>query len=148
MHDRPFEANVSHQPDALAQAKVDEMAREIGLDMERYQRDVNAPETQAQIAADQAQAAKLGANGTPHFFINGVRLSGAQPYETFKSTIDAQLRRAHQVLASGVARRDRSREPVQGGAPPPPGPPPRRPAPPPPQGAHLRPAEGPALRGD
>ncbi len=147
MHDRLFEANVSHQPDALAQSKVDEMAREIGLDMERYQRDVNAPETQAQIAADQAQASKLGANGTPHFFINGVRLSGAQPYETFKSTIDAQLRRANQVLASGVSRRDLYENLIKDGASAPPAPPPSQQAPPPPQARNVDPGEGPAIGG-
>ncbi len=147
MHDRLFEANVSHQPDALAQSKVDEMAREIGLDMERYQRDVNAPETQAQIAADQAQASKLGANGTPHFFINGVRLSGAQPYETFKSTIDGQLRRANQVLASGVSRRDLYENLIKDGASAPPAPPPSQQAPPPPQARNVDPGEGPAIGG-
>ena len=147
MHDRLFEANLSHQPDALAQAKVDEMAREIGLDMERYQADLNAPETQVRIAADQAQAAKLGANGTPHFFINGVRLSGAQPYETFKSTIDAQLRRANQILAIGVSRRDLYENLIKDGAPGPPAPPPSQQAPPPPQARNVDPGEGPSIGG-
>jgi protein-disulfide isomerase len=29
--------------------------------------------------------------GTPAFFINGVMLSGAQPFEEFKKVIDAEL---------------------------------------------------------
>src|SRR5450432_2078513 len=40
MHDKLFEANNSHQPDALAQAKVDEMAKAIGLDMDQFHKDV------------------------------------------------------------------------------------------------------------
>src|SRR2546430_13306604 len=93
MHDKLFEANNSRQQDALKQDKVDAMAREIGLDMERYQRDVNAPETAQVIRDDQAQAAKLGANGTPHFFIDGARVSGAIPDESFKAGTPAHLNR-------------------------------------------------------
>ncbi|HET7786209.1 MAG TPA: thioredoxin domain-containing protein [Myxococcales bacterium] len=106
MHDKLFEANNSQKPDALKQDKVDQMARDIGLDMERYQRDVNSPETAQAIKDDQSQAAKLGANGTPHFFINGARVSGAMPYETFKTVIDIQMKRANAALATGVPRKD------------------------------------------
>src|SRR3954465_14440066 len=106
MHDKLFEANNSHQPDALAQPKVDDIARAIGLDMDRFQKDVASPEIAQIIQADQAQAQKLGANGTPHFFINGDRISGAQPYDSFKAVVDAQLKRANQVLSTGVSRKD------------------------------------------
>src|SRR4051812_11500381 len=95
MHDKLFEANNSRQPDALSQEKVDQMARDIGLDIEKYKADVNAPATAQRIAADQAQASRLGANGTPHFFVNGARISGAMPYESFKGVIEAQLKRAN-----------------------------------------------------
>lgn len=106
MHDKLFEANNSHQPGALAQAKVDEMAKSIGLDMEQYKKDVNDPSTAQRIQADQAEAQKLAANGTPHFFINGVRMAGALPFDSFKAVIDRQMARANQVLASGVSRKD------------------------------------------
>jgi protein-disulfide isomerase len=34
---------------------------------------------------------KVGVSGTPAFFINGRRLSGAVPYEEFKKIIDQEL---------------------------------------------------------
>jgi protein-disulfide isomerase len=145
MHDKLFDANVSRQPDALSQARVDEMARSLGLDMERYQKDVAAPETQAKIAADQAQASKLGANGTPHFFINGVRISGAQPYDSFRNAIDAQLRKANQALSSGVSKRDLYEHLTKDGMAGPPAPPPQQA--PPPQARNVDPGEGPAIGG-
>jgi protein-disulfide isomerase len=37
---------------------------------------------------------KVGVTGTPAFFINGRRISGAQPYEEFKRIIDEELARA------------------------------------------------------
>src|SRR6266404_3202480 len=59
MHDKLFDASASRQPDALKQDKVDAMARSLGLDMDRYKRDVDAAETAQVIRDDQAQAAKL-----------------------------------------------------------------------------------------
>jgi protein-disulfide isomerase len=142
MHDKLFEANNSRQQDALKQDKVDQMARDLGLDMERYQRDVNAPETAQAIRDDQAQAAKLGANGTPHFFINGARVSGAMPYDSFKVVIDTQLKRANAALASGVQRKDLYDSLVKDGQSGPPAPPPA--AAPQPQARNVDPGDGPA----
>src|SRR2546426_7104604 len=137
MHDKLFEANNSRQPDALKQERVDAMARDIGLDMERYQRDLNGPETAQAIRDDQAQAAKLGANGTPHFFINGARVSGAMPFESFKAVIEAQLRRANAEMASGAARKNLYEHLIKDGQLGPPAPPPS--AAPPPQARNVDP---------
>jgi protein-disulfide isomerase len=71
---------------------LDETARSIGLDVERFRRDLDAPETHAAVAADRAYGEKLEVKGTPTFFINGKRLIGAQPYESFKKMIDDDLR--------------------------------------------------------
>src|SRR2546425_13091386 len=115
MHDKLFEANNSRQPDALKQDKVDAMARDIGLDMERYQRDLNGPETPQAIRDDQVQAAKLGANGTPHFFIDGARVSGAMPSESFKAGIEGHLRRGNAGLAGGGRKKDLNKHRVKAG---------------------------------
>ena len=45
----------------------------------------------AEIQKDQADGAAVGVTGTPAFFINGVFLNGAQPYEKFKAIVDADL---------------------------------------------------------
>ena len=41
--------------------------------------------------ADAAAGNAVGANGTPTFFINGRKLVGAMPFESFKQVIDAEL---------------------------------------------------------
>ena len=56
----------------------------------------------AAIKADQAQARALGATGTPAFFVNGRKLTGAQPFEKFKALIDEQMVLARAVLATGT----------------------------------------------
>jgi protein-disulfide isomerase len=106
MHDKLFEANVSGVPGSLKPDKIEKMASDIGLDLERFKADVKAPETTDVITSDQAQARTLGAYGTPTFFINGAKLAGAYPFETFKAVIDAQLKRANEALARGVSRKD------------------------------------------
>jgi protein-disulfide isomerase len=55
------------------------------------------------IDANLDEAKRVGANGTPTFFVNGVRLVGAQPEANFVSAIDAQLLAAENKISSGVA---------------------------------------------
>jgi protein-disulfide isomerase len=43
------------------------------------------------IRADMAAGAAVGASGTPAFFINGHKLMGALPIDSFKQIIDAEL---------------------------------------------------------
>jgi protein-disulfide isomerase len=86
MHDRIF-ANQRE----MSEEKYLEYAKEIGLDVERFKRDMASAEVKQRIDADVAEAAKLGVTGTPGFFINGYFLSGAKPYAEFERLIDAQL---------------------------------------------------------
>jgi protein-disulfide isomerase len=53
-----------------------------------------------------ALAKDVGATGTPCFFVDGERLSGAQPQTAFEKVIDAHLAEADALLAKGVSRED------------------------------------------
>ena len=44
----------------------------------------------------------LQADGTPHFFIDGRRLVGAQPKEKFEAIIDEELKKAQDLVGRGV----------------------------------------------
>ena len=54
------------------------------------------------IQADQALARKVGANGTPTFFINGKQLVGAQPFPAFKKVIDEEMKSAQALIKKGI----------------------------------------------
>lgn len=86
MHDKIF----ANQAD-LSEAAYERYAEELGLDIERFKRDMTSKALEQKIEADKREAAALGVSGTPSFFINGYYLSGAQPYESFKAMIDRQL---------------------------------------------------------
>jgi protein-disulfide isomerase len=66
-------------------------AREVGLDMARFEACQQAPATRERVAADQRAAADAGASGTPSFFVNGIYLNGARPVDEFDELIQAEL---------------------------------------------------------
>jgi len=97
MHDKMF-ANQT----ALQDANLEQYAKDIGLNLDKWKADMSSQKVVAQIDQEQKLAASLGATGTPAFFINGRKLSGAQPIDNFKKIIDEELTKAQQMVASGT----------------------------------------------
>ncbi|WP_426755910.1 DsbA family protein [Myxococcus sp. Y35] len=97
MHDVLF-ANAK----ALGEEDLERHAQSVGLDMVRWNSDRNDPRLAEQIRQDEALAMKLGATGTPAFFVNGRFISGAQPLEVFTGVVDEELAKAEALLKTGV----------------------------------------------
>lgn len=76
------------------------LAKELGLNVKKFKKDYLSPAIAEQVERDVRLAEKIGAKGTPNFWINGVNLRGAQPYSAFKSAIDEQLQRAKKLKDS------------------------------------------------
>lgn len=76
---------------ARGTAWMDEVARDLGVDMARLREDVDSEWVRAQVEADRQEAASFGFTGTPGFLINGVSLKGAYPASAFREVIDRQL---------------------------------------------------------
>jgi protein-disulfide isomerase len=72
-------------------AKVIEFAKSAGLDEGKFVQCYDTKAALPRVEKDLAEAASVGANSTPTFFINGRRLEGAQPLENFKAIIDEEL---------------------------------------------------------
>jgi protein-disulfide isomerase len=89
---------------ALSDAEVEAYAKDLKLDLKQWKVDMASTSIKDRIEADKKQARELGAMGTPAFFINGKYLSGAQPFEKFKATIDAEIVEADKIIAGGVSR--------------------------------------------
>src|SRR5262249_6993755 len=75
----------------LSRDKIMEAAKALGLDMDKFTKDVDNHTYKSAIDAMTKAATDVGANGTPASFINGRFLSGAVPYENFKQIIDEEL---------------------------------------------------------
>jgi protein-disulfide isomerase len=101
MHDKMF-ANQQ----ALTPADLEKYAGELKLNMAKFKKDLDDPKLKADIAADQALANSVGANGTPTFMINGRELVGAQPFDTFKNMIEEEIKKADELLKKGTKPED------------------------------------------
>jgi protein-disulfide isomerase len=99
MHDKLF-ANAKE----LTDENFVKWAEEIGLDAAQFKKDLADPALAKKVDDNQAQGGKLGARGTPAFFVNGRYLSGAQPADAFKKLIDEEMKKADALIAAGTAR--------------------------------------------
>ncbi len=98
MHDRLFASQGS-----LQDTDLERLAREAGLDVGRARRALARKSHQGAIYTDMDLGDDLRASGAPHFFVNGRRLVGAQPFEKFKTLIDDELTRASAAIARGIS---------------------------------------------
>jgi protein-disulfide isomerase len=92
-HDRLFE-----NYDSLSDQKIRQIARELGLDLERFEKDMNDLRIVARINQD----IRLGAymeprvTGTPSVFING-RKSRARTLEALQVAVEKELEKFRRV---------------------------------------------------
>lgn len=84
-------------PKALSPTDMERHARILGLDMERFRRELKQGVHLPRIRAEQALAIDLGADDVPSFFINGTRFIGAKPLELFIQAIDPVLAKARSI---------------------------------------------------
>ncbi|WP_428962309.1 DsbA family protein [Micromonospora fluostatini] len=66
-------------------------ARTLGLDVDRFQRDLDDPATAARVARDKADGEAAGVSGTPTFFLNGRPLTDLRGQDDLTAAIDAAL---------------------------------------------------------
>jgi len=97
MHDKLFAAQRDLSPAVLAK-----LAAEVGASPDRVRRAVTTHARAKEIGNDGDVAEDFQANGTPHFFINGRRLVGAQPEEKFDAIIEQELVKAQELVAKGT----------------------------------------------
>jgi Na+/H+ antiporter NhaA len=88
MHDQLLD-----RQDALTAKDLIRYAAELGLDAERFTRDLRDHSGEAKIAADVDSADLSGVSGTPTFFINGRRHHGAYDIGTLSDAVRAARER-------------------------------------------------------
>ena len=77
------------RPDAQ---KVEQIARQLGLDMIRFEKDQKDPQIKALIRQDMLDASRAGVRGTPAVYING-RLLRNRSLPGFRDLIDKELKK-------------------------------------------------------
>ncbi len=103
---------------------LQEYAKELGLNWTRVKAALEKKTHGKAIEADITLADGLKARGTPHMFINGRRLVGAQPIDQFKKLIDEEMKKAEAMVKKGTPKAKLYDEIMKKGkTPPPPKPP-------------------------
>lgn len=98
-HKALFEGQKNLEDDGLQ-----EIAKKLNLPWDKIKAAIAEDKYGARFTSSIDLATDYEARGTPHFFVNGRRLSGAQPLEKFKEIIDAQLVIAKGLVSKGVPR--------------------------------------------
>ncbi|HEY6077764.1 MAG TPA: thioredoxin domain-containing protein [Polyangiaceae bacterium] len=98
-HDALFDSQPKLEDDDLKG-----IADKIGLKWDDVKAAIDGNKYAEKLDSSMELANDVQARGTPHFFINGVRLSGAQPLDAFKKAIDEQLVKAKALVAKGVPK--------------------------------------------
>lgn len=62
-----------------------------GLDKDKFETCVAGEKYKDQYNLDTQEGSAVGVQGTPAFFVNGILISGAQPFSVLKQAIDAEL---------------------------------------------------------
>jgi protein-disulfide isomerase len=71
-------------------ADLDRIAKELGLDMDKFKKDMSSSQLQNQLRADMVEARQFGITGTPTVFINGRKLK-QRSLQGFQSLIDKEM---------------------------------------------------------
>ena len=96
-HDLLYSAARLEDPD------LELIARNAGLDVKAVMSATHSDAYRKEMDADADLAEDVEARGTPHFFVNGRRLIGAQPYPKFKVILDEEVKKAESLLRGGIA---------------------------------------------
>jgi NhaA family Na+:H+ antiporter len=88
----------------LTPEMVMSFARSLGLDMEKFTRDLDSEDTRARVNDDIEEARRNGVTGTPTFFIDGLRYDGAWDFhsmlEALERPVAAQINRGARAFAN------------------------------------------------
>ncbi len=98
-HGKLFETQGGARDDAA----LTQLAEQVGLNKEKFQACLTANRHMDVVQKDMAKGQEVGVQGTPAVFLNGILITGAQPYQNFAKMIDGLLdpSKAAQMAAPG-----------------------------------------------
>ena len=95
MHDKMF-TEQDKQGQGTAQYGAEELkkwAGEIGLDTAKFNGCLDSNKYKKAVQDNFNAGVSAGVDGTPAFFVNGLKIVGAQPFEVFQQAIEAALKK-------------------------------------------------------
>lgn len=87
LHDQLYE-----NYNRLSEQKIREIAQQVGLDMEKFDKDMKDPKLKAIVERDFQEGARAGVRGIPTIFVNGRQLRN-RSFQGFQAAIEKELAR-------------------------------------------------------
>ena len=75
----------------LSEENLKKFAKDVGLKLDAFDQCLSTNKYEDAVKKNIDDGVSFGVSGTPAFFVNGIMISGAQPFGKFKETIDAEL---------------------------------------------------------
>ena len=70
-----------------------QLAEKLKLDTNKFKQCIESGKYKQEVQDDFSYGSQVGVSGTPTFFVNGIMLVGAQPYQAFQQVIEAELKK-------------------------------------------------------
>ncbi len=86
MHDALYENQKN-----LSDSNIIQLAEEIGIDTEEFEKDFQNEEFVNKVQADFESGVRSGVNGTPSFYVNGKKYEDSWDYDSFISNLESLL---------------------------------------------------------
>jgi len=86
-----FHDAIFNNQHTLSSTKYQEIAEQLELDKSKFDNCLNNKIHLKEVQKDFDYGLSVGVSKTPTFFINGIKLIGAQPYKTFQQVIESEL---------------------------------------------------------
>jgi protein-disulfide isomerase len=92
MHDMIYQNQLSWSPADDARPVFVQYARDLKLDVDRFNRDMDSPVVAQRVASDYQRGLTVGVNGTPTIFINGRQMNpNATTLDGMRGALDYML---------------------------------------------------------
>ena len=85
-----FQERVLMRQEGLTEERLRDVARDLSLDLVKFDTDRASEETSALLEVDRILGSSMKVDGTPTFMVNGRKLVGALPYETVREAVISQ----------------------------------------------------------
>lgn len=86
----PFQDKIFENYNKLNEKKIQDIAAEVGLDLDKFKKDMTNPRIIRSVTRDSQDGSNAGVRGTPAIFVNG-RLLRNRSLAGFKAIIEKEL---------------------------------------------------------
>jgi protein-disulfide isomerase len=93
-HDAMYEDQPPPNSGKITEDYLADVAERIGLDVERFRRDMSSKKIARAVQRDFQEGQSIGVTGTPAFLVNGQPVMGAQPTDVFVELIEQSAEQA------------------------------------------------------